>query len=270
MAIGDEKDGRLLVKVIDFGVAKAITRGTDAMSLTHGGFVGTPALASPEQFARGPIDVRSDIYSLGVTLWYLLTGQMPFRGQTVEELREAQRTTPLPVEQLKAAHVPRRLVSLLESMLALAPAARPDTNTLSTRLKACGTQLTGRRKRALLFALIVASLAILFALLLSNPGKSSAKKSIAVLPFEDLSGDRENTNFVGGIQDDIVTNLSRIGQLKVIPRSSVLIYKATPHNVREIAQTLGVSTVLEGSVRRSGNRVRINVQLIDAANDEQI
>ena len=113
------------VKVIDFGVAKAVAEKTNAMALTHGGFVGTPAFASPEQFTNAPVDVRSDIYSLGATLWFLLTGHMLFSGRTIEEIRDARRSKPLPIEQLKAAHVPRRFISLLTSMLAIEPAARP-------------------------------------------------------------------------------------------------------------------------------------------------
>src|SRR6476659_3015594 len=85
------------VKVIDFGVAKAVAEKTNAMSLTHGGFVGTPAFASPEQFTDAPVDVRSDIYSLGATLWFLLTGHMLFSGRTIEEIQEARRSKPLPI-----------------------------------------------------------------------------------------------------------------------------------------------------------------------------
>jgi serine/threonine protein kinase len=96
------------VKVIDFGVAKAVAEKTNAMALTHGGFVGTPAFASPEQFTNAPVDVRSDIYSLGATLWFLLTGHMLFSGRTIEEIRDARRSKPLPIEQLKAARVPSR------------------------------------------------------------------------------------------------------------------------------------------------------------------
>src|SRR3989440_1362144 len=95
-------------------------------------------------------------------------------------------------------------------------------------------------------------------------------KSIAVLPFENLSDDKENAYFADGIQDDLLTNLSRIGDLKVISRTSVMQYKSKASNVREIGKALGVSTILEGSVRRSGNRVRLNVQLIDATNDEHL
>jgi TolB-like protein/Flp pilus assembly protein TadD len=105
------------------------------------------------------------------------------------------------------------------------------------------------------------------------PRISSARKidkSIAVLPFENLSDDKENAYFADGIQDDVLTNLSKIGELKVISRTSVMPYRGKASNVREIGKALGVATILEGSVRRIGNRVRVNVQLINAENDEHI
>jgi TolB-like protein/Tfp pilus assembly protein PilF len=104
------------------------------------------------------------------------------------------------------------------------------------------------------------------------PGVSARKidKSIAVLPFENRSDEKENAYFADGIQDDVLTNLSKIGDLKVISRTSVMPYRGKASNVREIGRALGVSTILEGSVRRVGNRVRVNVQLIDASNDEHI
>src|SRR5437868_7603684 len=96
-------------------------------------------------------------------------------------------------------------------------------------------------------------------------------KSIAVLPFENLSDEKQNAYFADGIQDDVLTNLSKIGDLKVISRTSVMSYRGNAtHNAREIGKTLGVATLLEGSVRRVGNRVRVNVQLINANNDEHI
>src|SRR5258708_35837357 len=95
-------------------------------------------------------------------------------------------------------------------------------------------------------------------------------KSIAVLPFENLSDEKENAYFADGVQDDVLTKLSKIGDLKVISRTSVMPYRGKTSNVREIGKALGVGAILEGSVRRIGNRVRVNVQLINAENDEHI
>src|SRR6516164_8569951 len=125
------------VKIIDFGLAKAIHTQTDPKSLTHDRFVGTPAFASPEQFEHSAPDVRSDIYSLGATLWFALTGKTPFSGRTMEDIRRAQKSNVLPIEQLKAAHVPHRIRSLLESMLAFGPTSRPGTSELAARLHLC-------------------------------------------------------------------------------------------------------------------------------------
>jgi TolB-like protein len=109
-----------------------------------------------------------------------------------------------------------------------------------------------------------------FFLLLPRASAHKIDKSIAVLPFENLSADKENAYFADGIQDDVLTNLSKIGDLKVISRTSVMPYRGKASNVREIGKALGVATILEGSVRRIGNRVRVNVQLINAENDQHI
>src|SRR6266487_1714161 len=127
----------LEVKVIDFGLAKAIADAGGEMDLTHGGFVGTPNFASPEQFGSGPVDARSDIYSLGATLWFALTGKTPFAGRSIEEIRSAQKSNALPVEQLKAARIPPSVRLLLESMLAFEPAARPGVKDLAAELRRC-------------------------------------------------------------------------------------------------------------------------------------
>lgn len=129
-----------------------------------------------------------------------------------------------------------------------------------------------RRRRnviALVAVGVIVSAAAGFFLL---PRASARKidKSIAVLPFENFSDDKENAFFADGIQDDILTNLSKIGDLKVISRTSVMPYRGQTHNIREISKALGVSAILEGSVRKSNNRVRVNVQLINAVNDEHI
>src|SRR5216117_3936838 len=106
--------------------------------------------------------------------------------------------------------------------------------------------------------------------LLPRVSAHKVDKSIAVLPFENLSDDKENAYFADGIQDDLLTNLSKIGDLRVISRTSVMQYRGRPTNIRDIGKALGVSNILEGSVRRSGNKVRVNVQLIDANTDEHV
>src|SRR5207302_10546743 len=114
----------------------------------------------------------------------------------------------------------------------------------------------------------ISALAVFF---LTREGAARrVEKSIAVLPFENLSDDKENAYFAGGIQDDVLTNLAKIGDLKVISRTSAAQYRGKAQNVREIGRELGVAAVLEGSVRRIANRVRVNVQLIDTSNDQHI
>ena len=271
-------DKKLLVKIIDFGLAKAIHTQTDPKSLTHDRFVGTPAFASPEQFEHAALDVRSDIYSLGETLWFALTGKTPFAGRTLSEIHRAQKSNALPTEQLKAAHVPFRLRSVLESMLAFEPASRPGTDELAARLQRCSHE--ARKTRRTRVALAVAALVILgmSALFVFQPSRiqnaalnAAPDKSIAVLPFENRSRDPDNVFFTDGVQDEILTDLSKITDLKVISRTSVLQYKSgVARNLREIGQQLGVANVVEGSVQRSGNRVRVNAQLIDARTDAHL
>src|SRR5262245_33096968 len=269
---------KLLVKIIDFGLAKAIHGQTDPKSLTHGRFVGTPAFASPEQFEHSALDVRSDIYSLGETLWFALTGKTPFGGRTGEEIHRAQKSHVLPIEQLKLAHVPSRLRSLLESMLALEPASRPGTGELATRLKRCTPEARSvRRTRITLAAsallIVGASAAIIFLwvrIQTSIPNLEAPEKSIAVLPFENRSEDKANAYFAEGIQDEILTRLSNIAELKVISRSSTQQYQSRPANLREIAKQLGVATILEGSVQKVADQVRVNVQLINAESDSHL
>ena len=139
---GAAERGVSTVKIIDFGLAKVLNAPFDPMHLTRDGFVGTPAFASPEQFENSALDVRSDIYSLGVTLWFALTGKTPFGGQGFEEIRRAQQSDVIPIEQLKAARVPSRLKSLLKSMLAFEPAARPGTHELTAELQRCAADAT--------------------------------------------------------------------------------------------------------------------------------
>ena len=277
-----DESGALRVKLIDYGVAKVMGPQVEpGIEQTQAGFIGTPAFASPEQFAgvdQLPLDTRSDIYSLGVTLWYLLTGRAPFVGRTMEAIRSRQ-TDELPVGQLKSLHLPGQAIELLKSMLAPDPKDRPQSaRELLSAVHSCherfNPQARSRRGRVAL-----ASAALLLAIAAVALGGwwyqrtrafTLIERSIAVLPFENLSSDKENAYFAEGIQDEILTRLSKIADLKVISRTSTQHYKSAPENLPEIAKQLGVAHVLEGSVQKSGDAVRVNVQLIKAATDSHL
>src|SRR5213596_3241740 len=282
LMLESDASGTVTVKLIDYGVAKVMGPQADPLAeQTQAGFIGTPAFASPEQFAsagQSRIDTRSDIYSLGVTLWYLLTGRTPFVGRTMEEIRVRQ-TSELPLEQLKGLHLPGQVVALLKSMLAPDPKDRPQTaRDLLSAVHRCyerfNPQARSRRRRTLLAgaaAILAIGTVVLGTWLYqrTRPFKPM-ERSIAVLPFENLSSEKENAYFVEGIQDEILTRLSKIADLKVISRTSTQHYKSAPENLREIAKQLGVAHVLEGSVQKSADAVRVNVQLIRAANDSHL
>ena len=462
---GNAATTELEVKVIDFGLAKAIADAGGEMDLTRGEFVGTPNFASPEQFESGAVDVRSDIYSLGATLWFAITGKTPFAGRNIEEIHRAQKSDTLPVEQLDAARVPSSLKSLLVSMLAFEPAARPGIQELTTSLRRCSAKeitleighvlfidivgysklsineqraavdeltqtvrsteefreaeasdrlikiatgdgmalvfytspeapvrcamqisralkdhpglhirmgihsgavsglldVTGRanltgaglnmaqrvmdcgdaghillskhvaedleqyegwrpllhdlgtidvkhgiklhivnlygadvgrrelpatlrmeRRRAARMRWVSGAAAIGFAAAIlagmifvsrSRPplAQTAPEKSVAVLPFENLSRNPDNAFFADGVQDEILTDLAKIADLKVISRRSVMQYKSeAKRNLLQIAHELGVANIVEGSVQRAGNRVRVNAQLIDARTDRHL
>jgi TolB-like protein/Tfp pilus assembly protein PilF len=140
-------------------------------------------------------------------------------------------------------------------------------------IKTTPTPLPGTHRRRNVIMLVATGVivsAVAGFFLLPRASARKIDKSIAVLPFENLSDEKENAYFADGIQDDVLTNLSKIGDLKVISRTSVMPYRGKASNLREIGKALGVATILEGSVRRIGNRVRVNVQLINAENDEHI
>ncbi len=279
--------GELEVKVVDFGLAKAVSPPTEQADLTRGGFVGTPAFASPEQFGRGSVDARADLYSLGVTLWYALTGRAPFAGRTLEELRDHPLRADLPIEQLTERRVPAPVVALLRTVLAVDPARRPATaHELLDGLETCRRRLgLGRVGKGSLpdraawrFAvpLLAAGVLALAVAALgawwwyaraanhgTDPNADSLEKSIAVLPFENL-GDADKGYFAAGIQDEILTDLARIADLKVISHTSVVAYvSGHAGDLQEIGRGLGVTHLLEGHVQRVGDHVRVSATLID-------
>ncbi|MGI8437168.1 MAG: protein kinase domain-containing protein, partial [Chthoniobacterales bacterium] len=223
MMIDGGDDTAFTIKVIDFGVAKALAETSDPRFATHGGFIGTPAFASPEQWSNQAVDVRSDIYSLGATLWYLLTGRTPFGEPDADGS-----VAPPPLEQRKAAGVASRFRSLLLAMLAREPAARPGVSELARKLEAMQ-----KPKRATLLLGVAAVLALgglvaywaVTSRLSPQNRVVAPEKSIAVLPFENLSRDPDNAFFTDGVQDEILTDLAKVAELKVISRTSVISYR---------------------------------------------
>ncbi len=268
----------LLVKVIDFGLAKAVVADDGAGdNETRHGFVGTPTYASPEQFAGGehPVNIRSDIYSLGATLWYLLCGRVPFSGHSLEEIHARQLAQALPLDELAARKVPTRVTRLLCAMLATDPAARPaSARELLGLLHRCREQGNYRAARgtdpgrrlgwAVFLSLLVVTVAgAAFWLHRAGPPVAPADRSIAVLPFENLSPDQADAFFAQGVRIEISDDLARISALTVIDSESAEHYPPGKRDLAAIGRELGVWHLLEGSLRRDGGQVRIDVRLVD-------
>jgi serine/threonine-protein kinase len=241
--------------VADFGIAKAITDfGGDTLTRS-GVVVGTPAYMAPEQYLGGAT-ARADIYSLGAVLYEALTGY-PWRGDARPQSRWAG--------------VPDELRAVLERALKTEPEDRwPSAAAFSEALKSASE---GRRATPAASRAAGAGRSWLSRLQArftrATPGAPHSK-SVAVLPLQNLNRDEHTEYFSEGITEDIIAHLSKIHDLKVISRTSVMGYKDTDLTLKEIGEQLNVATVLEGSVRRSGDRVRIVSQLIDAATDDHL
>jgi serine/threonine protein kinase len=279
MLESDPGGGAPIVKVIDYGIAKILNpemeRGAEK---TQPGFIGTPAFASPEQFAPSQqmkIDARSDIYSLGATFWYLLSGRVPFVGRTLREVAEKQ-AEELPLEQLKNTNVPARVIALLQSMLTVDPAKRPQTaRELLSAIHRCytkfSTEARARRKRSIIVAAgaILVLGAVAFGTWLYERVQSSAEteRSIAVLPFENLSPDSEDTYFTVGMQDEITGDLAKLAGMRVIGSQSTRSYlPGKERNLHAIGRDLGVRHLLEGTVSKDNNQMRVALHLVDLRN----
>jgi len=272
----------LEVKIIDFGLAKAVADAGGEMDITHGEFVGTPNFASPEQFESRPVDVRSDIYSLGTTLWFALTGKTPFAGRNIEEIRGAQKLTALPTEQLKAAHVPPPLKSLLKSMLALEPAGRPGVHDLAARLRGCSGQANNVRRIRFAIASIVililgASAFFIFHSLRTHPAAIESvsnpavlEKSVAVLPFDNQNRDPNIDYLSDGITESIIHSLSQLSQLKVMARSTVFQYKGKDVDPRKVGHDLGVGAVVMGRLLQQGDKLTIQTELVNVSDGTEL
>ena len=283
------------VKVLDFGIAKLTETGashvqdigTRSAHQTQSGMVlGTPRYMSPEQLRGQPADARSDIWSLGVVLYEMLGGVPPFSGSTVTDeissILKKQATGSIQLQSILHKALRREREERYQTMAEMVT----DLRSVKAKLEhpgSAGSKIKrGWLPVAAIAAFIIAGLTALFFVryrsslaIARAPGlpmhNQIAEKSIAVLPFENLSANADNAYFADGVQDEILTDLARIADLKVISRTSVMQYKSDlKRNLRQIATELGVAHVLEGSVQRAGTRVRVNAQLIDARNDAHL
>jgi serine/threonine protein kinase/tetratricopeptide (TPR) repeat protein len=289
----DIKPGNILVDVngephlTDFGLARLVETES-AMTRTME-VLGTPSYMAPEQAVGNNAQLTSatDVYGLGAVLYQLLTDHPPFTGGTTFETIKLVLDTEPRQPRMWNRRVDRELSTICLKCLEKDPMRRyPSALALAEDLEHWLKHEPIQAKRSGFFrhsrkwvrrnpaiAALIASLVALAAAVSWNIWKTELfrpppDKSIAVLPFENLSRDPDNVYFADGVQDEILTALARVADLKVISRSSVTQYKSgVARDLREIAHQLGVANILEGSVQRVGNRVRINAQLVDTRTD---
>jgi serine/threonine protein kinase/Flp pilus assembly protein TadD len=258
-------------KILDFGLAKRATTGqpahesvgatrtralSDDQLTSPGTSVGTVAYMSPEQALGQDLDARSDLFSLGVVLYEMATGSVPFSGATSAAIFDGiLHSTPPSAKELNA-RLPLAIENFLgkalekdcEMRYQSAAELRADLKRLSrdiesSRRPAVEKSVTGSGTQAV----------------------AAKQKSVAVLYFENQSGSKEDEYFRDGITEDIVTELSKIAQLEIFPRSEMVAFRDKTVTAQQVGQQLGAAYVLEGSIRRAGNRVRITAQLVEAS-----
>jgi eukaryotic-like serine/threonine-protein kinase len=232
------------VKIVDFGVASV---GGDELGVDDRRR-GTVAYMSPEQTRGEAVDRRTDLWSLGVVLHEMLAGERPFGGDSLEALVRAVRNdAPPPLEQ-RRPEVPAELAGLIRRCLAKAPAARPAS---ADELIAALTALASARR--------------------ARPaGRVEDREGIVVLPFRNISPDPDNEYVSDGLTEEVIADLSHVRALRVISRTSAMRLKGSTRDLPDLARELGVSYVLEGSVRKVGPELRVTARLVDARSDDQL
>jgi len=296
----DIKPGNILLDrqgephLTDFGLARLHEQES---TITHSSDVlGTPSYMSPEQAAgrTKELTAAADVYSLGAVFYQMLTGEPPFAGGTTyETIRLVLESEPRNL-RVRNPKIDRELSTICLKCLEKDPKRRYSSALALAEdlehwlkhepIRARRPGLFGRGKKwvrrnpsiAIMTALLLAVAAPLGVMIWKGeserlPASNSAvrEKSIAVIPFENLSNDREDASFADGVQDDLLTKLAKIADLKVISRTSVMQYR-NQHNTRQISDQLGISHVLEGSVRKTGAWLHINARLIDARTDSHV
>jgi serine/threonine protein kinase/Flp pilus assembly protein TadD len=238
--------------VMDFGIAKAVSVAAGDTLTQTGMMVGTPAYVSPEQAAgEGEIDGRSDQYSLACMLYEVLSGQKAFVGSSAQSVLSKRFTDPVPSLRKVEPNVPDEINEAVAKAMSKEPGERYTTS--------------GEFAKALIWPKA------------STPSdqttvkpQAAAVKSIAVLPFADMSAERENGYFTDGMAEEIINALTTIKALRVASRTSSFAFKGTTEDIRQVGKKLDVATVLEGSVRKAGNKLRITAQLVNVADGYQL
>jgi len=297
-------------KVLDFGVAKLVTprqagkdvtddsTTTDRPLTSSGELVGTVEYMSPEQVRSEEVDARTDLFSLGVVLYEMATGQQVFSGDSLGAVVNSILHRVPPSLRLFNLELPPKFEEIVSKAIEKDPALRyqsaSDLRADLQRLKrvteseqeesqfaVAGPYVVGKRRRWAAVGVAGLALALIATLLVGlNVGGSRDHllgharapriESLAVLPLENLSGDPEQGYFADGMTEALITDLSSIAGLRVISRTSAMRYKGSKKSLREIAQELNVDGLVEGSVLRSGDRVRITAQLVQAATDRNL
>jgi len=283
-----DRDGN--ARIMDFGIARSV-KGTGITDT--GAILGTPDYMAPEQLEGKEADQRSDIYAFGAILYEMVTGVPPFEGDTPLGVAMKHRTeTPRDPRDVNP-QVPEGLAQLIlrclekdrEKRFQSAEDIRDRIKGIAKEIPGTGTLLRQKtagparpRRKALRIGMVTALVAagiILGSYFVGRlkeraqpvAGKPTAayKSSIAVLPFEDLSPQRDQEHFCNGITEALITKLAGVGQLKVISRTSVMRYKGADKDIREIGSELDVATILEGSIQKEKDNIRINAQLVNVA-----
>jgi TolB-like protein/predicted Ser/Thr protein kinase len=268
-------------KIMDFGLAR-IT-GTTLLT-QEGAAMGTIAYMSPEQARGKEVDHRTDIWSFGVVLYEMLTGELPFKGEHEQAVvYSIRKDKPRPITEVNAEIPPsieqvvdkalekdadkryQQVDELLDDLKSISAGIVPEE--IKARLR---KENLRKRKRAILYAGAVGLVIVIAVLALTLfTGRVEAIDSIAVLPLENLTGDTEKDFFADVATEELIGQLGKLGAWRVISRTSVMKYKATDKILSEIARELNVDCVVEGSVQEAGDRVSIQVRLIDALPEEQ-
>lgn len=289
-----------LVKVLDFGLAKLIelnhaTVETKALtvnkSLTEPGQVmGTPNYMSPEQARGQKVDHKTDIFSLGVLLYEMIAGRRPFEGATMSDVIAALLTTEPPPLSLLGVAVPAELERIVKKCLAKDREVRyQSANELIAELKVLSSgsqagEATARRIEAVrgkfvsrrwtvataIVVVLMMGLAYVLYLWRASTIQPDQIKSLAVLPLENLSGDTAQDYFADGMTETLIAGLAKVSALRVSARTSVLQYQRARKPLADVARELNVDAVVEGSVQRFGERVRITARLIHAPTERQL